>query len=306
MDQRNLLRGIIQRLLYSEVFQHPLKLEELTGLIAADEKTIQENLELLCSTQLVQQEDGYYYVFDSGTKINRRKSGNDKAQLMMPKAHRIGRKIYRFPYVKGVGISGSLSKGVLHADGDFDYFIITQPNRLWVARTLLILYKKVFLLNSRKHFCVNYFIDTENLEIEEKNPFTATEITTLIPVAGEVMGDFFNANAWTRDYLRKNDKITAFDTVNKPLLSKTITYTLNGKLGEWADQKFMRMTLKRWERKFGSLESDTFDLTMKSRKYISKHHPNNFQRRVLDSLNELKQKYAQLHQEELANLGIEL
>ncbi len=67
---------------------------------------------------------------------------------------------------------------------DLDFFIITAPNRLWIARTLLVLYKRVFLANSHKHFCVNYFIDEKHLEIEEKNLFTATELATVIPLYG--------------------------------------------------------------------------------------------------------------------------
>ena len=83
-----------------------------------------------------------------------------------------------------MGISGSLSKGYYDDDGDIDFFIITSPKRLWIARTFLILYKKIFLLNSRKYFCVNYFISSNALEIEEKNIFTATELTTLLPMFG--------------------------------------------------------------------------------------------------------------------------
>ena len=55
-----------------------------------------------------------------------------------------------FPFVRGIAISGSLSKGVMYKDGDIDYFIVTAPERLWICRTMLVLFKKLFLLNSKK------------------------------------------------------------------------------------------------------------------------------------------------------------
>ena len=76
--------------------------------------------------------------------------------------------ISKFPYVRAILLSGSISKGYMDKDSDVDYFIITQPNRLWVTRLLLMLFKKIFLFNSRKVFCINYFVDSEKLEIEEK------------------------------------------------------------------------------------------------------------------------------------------
>ena len=73
----------------------------------------------------------------------------------MPKAIKRAKFISKFPYIENVSISGALSKNYYNNDGDIDFFLITQPNRLWIARTLLIIYKKMFLLNSRKYFCVN-------------------------------------------------------------------------------------------------------------------------------------------------------
>ena len=67
------------------------------------------------------------------------------AKNIYQKALTVSRLISKFPYVEGVGISGSLSKGYYDDDGDIDFFIITSPKRLWIARTFLILYKKLFL-----------------------------------------------------------------------------------------------------------------------------------------------------------------
>src|SRR3989338_6558449 len=293
MNDADLKQQILLRLIYGEVFSHPLSLDELCKLVPGTNVDIKAALSALERAELIQRTGEYYFIFELKNKLERRHAGNANANALLPKAWKVGRKIYRFPYVEAVGISGSLSKGVLHEDGDFDFFIITRPNRLWVARTLLILYKKMFLLNSRKHFCVNYFIDTDHLEIEEKNAFTATEIATLLPVAGEAMHAFFAQNKWIENHGRSNEHLAHFPTVSKPLLSRIVTSTLNGPIGEWADRVCMRTTLRRWKYKFNGFEPETFELTMRSRRYISKHHPNNFQNKVLTRLEEIRQEFVQ-------------
>ena len=45
-----------------------------------------------------------------------------------------------------------------------------------------------------KNFCINYFVDSENLEIQEKNIFTATELVTLLPTFGREMYENLYAN----------------------------------------------------------------------------------------------------------------
>lgn len=309
--EHDLKKGILLHLLYSEIFKHPLTLSEITDFQSV--KTTLESSEIhnclkeLSTNGFIQHSNDFYFVFDEETKIERRNSGSKRAVQLLPKARRIAELISKFPFIEGVGISGSLSKGVLHDDGDFDFFIITKPDRLWVARTLLILYKKIFLLNSRKYFCVNYFVDSNNLEIEEKNRFTAVEISTLIPAAGSAIAEFHEKNKWVENYFpnyRRTDK--TISTIKKPLWSKALTTILKGRFGEWMDGKMMKVTLRRWNKKFGDFNKDKFDLTMKSRKYVSKHHPNDFQNKVLNMHQELIEKYRSIYNEQLRKHQIEL
>jgi predicted nucleotidyltransferase len=87
--------------------------------------------------------------------------------------------IKRFPFVRGVFVTGSLSKNSSDSSSDLDFMVITRKGRLWIARTLLMLFKKIFLLNSYKYFCINFLLSEDNLEIEDKNVFTATEVMTV-------------------------------------------------------------------------------------------------------------------------------
>lgn len=307
MFPSSLKKQVLERLLYSEVFKHPLTAAEISAGITTNPQETAALLSEMVASGLIFQYGEFYGVFDQENKIERRKEGMERAQQLYEKALKTGRFIHSFPFVKGVGISGSLSKGILHQDGDFDFFIITQNNRLWIARTLLILYKKLFLLNSKKYFCVNYFIDDINLEIEEKNLFTATEIHSLIPVVGEVLTEFHGANAWVRSYYPG----APFSEVvlpegKKPWFSRLLSAILSGRLGEWADKRCMHITFRRWKKKFSYFQTEKFELTLKTRRYISKHHPSDFQTKVLSKHRELIDRYKTHMNSSLVSEGIEL
>jgi hypothetical protein len=242
--------------------------------------------------------DGFYIDVNNPDRVERRLKGNEMARNIMPKAVKVSRKIARFPYVKAVCLSGALSKGYYDNEGDFDFFIITQPNRLWIARTLLVLYKKIFLLNSKKYFCVNYFISSDQLEISEQNLFTATEIATLIPLYGrETFQDFISANTWATPYFPNKPaaKASTIRETEKSGISKVIQKLFNGSFGTKVDVYLQKLTLKKWQRKFTFLAKEDFNLAMKSTRHVSKHHPQNYQnkvtKRLRERLNEVIEQY---------------
>jgi hypothetical protein len=293
-------KKILDQLIYSEIFGYPLTEKEIAHAIG--EKNVGQELMELSEQNLVLQKENFYTIFALDLKVEQRKKGNQKARELLPKALKTAHFISKFPFIEGVGISGSLSKGMLMDDADFDFFIITNANRLWVARTLLILYKKIFLLNSRKYFCVNYFIDTDHLAIEEKNLFTATEIATLIPAKGEIFLKFYEENNWVSDH-RRTRKLDsdAHIKIEKPLISKSIMFLLSNNFGEWLDKKSMQLTFRRWKKKFNEFDRTKFDLTMKSRPYVSKHHPNDFQNKVLKRYDELQLLFEKDYIQSMAN-----
>ncbi len=118
--------------------------------------------------------------------VKRRQQGNLRAEQLLPKAMKIGRFLSVFPYVRGIGISGSLSKMYAHEKADFDFFIITKANRLWIARTFMHLFKKLTFLTGKQHYyCMNYYLDEKALKLRDQNIYTAVEAITLIPVSGK-------------------------------------------------------------------------------------------------------------------------
>src|SRR5579859_7049866 len=145
----------------------------------------------------------FYTLKNDYFLVERRLQGNARAAKMMVTAKKVSSLLARFPFVKGIAISGSLSKNFADEDSDIDLFIIAAKNRLWIARTLMHCFKKLAFLVKREHyFCMNYYIDEEELQIREKNIYTAIEIATLMPVNGDTTFEqFYMSNNWTRNYL---------------------------------------------------------------------------------------------------------
>jgi hypothetical protein len=301
---------IARTLFYFELFSYPLTAREIWQFAhfessesthAATGETFevfQEKLQYLVKRGIVFQFQDFFQTQCQPEWVERRMDYNRRADAFLPKAQRMARFIAAFPYIRTVCVSGSLSKHCMRPDSDIDFFLITTPGRLWLARTLLVLFKKVFLFNSHKYFCVNYFIDTEHLEIEEQNLFTATEVVTLLPMRGqEWYHAFCQTNQWAwQQYPHYSPRPTHTVPPDKSSrFKRSAEWLLGGTLGDWLDRQAMRTTIHFWRKKFRHLDDHTFSVALKSRRYVSKHHPLYFQKKVLEHLAERMQEMNMSH-----------
>lgn len=277
-------------IIYFSIFKYPLTLEEVFSFSSAKNiEDIKNQLQDLTNNNIVFKFGNYYSDVNDASLVQRRLNGNIMAEHIMPKALKRGKLIMSFPFIESVSISGALSKGYYDDDGDIDFFIITKPKYLWLARTFLILFKKLFLFNSKKYFCVNYFISSDHLKIAEQNKFTATELITLIPIYGKTVFNLFVAqNKWALDFYpnRTINSQLLSESFKKPVWSQFIEFLFTNKLGNKLNLYLKKLTLKRWKSKFKHLRKKDFEIALKSTNDVSKHHPQDFQTKVIGSLNE--------------------
>lgn len=278
-------------LLYFEAFSYPLTAEEVFAYCHCPGKSssdVTRTLDALAASGQIFRFGNFFQTQNDPHWAARRHDNNRRAETFLPLAARMSRLIAAFPYVRGVFVSGSLSKHSMSVDSDIDFFVVTAPGRLWLARTLLVLFKKIVLFNSHKYFCVNYFVDTHHLEIEEKNLFSATEIVTLLPMYGsEWFERFCTANAWAwADFYPNCPPRPTGSTPRhrRSFAKKAQEWCLRGGAGDWLDRLAMRLTVGYWRRKFRHFEARDFEVALKSRRYVSKHHPSYFQKKVLERL----------------------
>jgi hypothetical protein len=295
---------VLKTLLYFDIFNYPLKAREILKFVRIKVNTVEavsDCLDELTEQKYVFRFDDLYSLNNDEKDITRRKKGNAEAERCMSLALKQARFISRFPFVRAVMASGSLSKGYMDEKSDLDFFIVTAPGRLWIARTLLVLYKRIFLLNSHKQFCVNYFVDSEHLEIDEKNLFTATELVTLIPLYDyESYRAVLLSNPWVMEFF-PNFKLQSAEKGGSPhrdIVKKVCQFMLMP-IAPVLDLFFMRITLRRWNRIYGSQYSRAdFEIAFKTQRHVSKNHPNHYQKKVLErydsKLEEFRNRLPQL------------
>ncbi len=267
-------------LLYFDLFDHPLTSEEIYTFFP--EKLDFADFERQLSTCDIPSSKGMYHVRETNDLVSIRKRREADARTMLAASAIVGKALKIFPFVRGVFLSGSLSKGVNDGHADIDLFIITPENRLWICRSLLIAFKKIFLLNSKKFLCPNYFITEGHLEIPEKNIFTATELVTLRPLSSKGrLQDLLEANTWIRSFYPnfRADDTTIIEKESRlqKLLELPMTdgYTTN-----W-DSRIMLYFRRVWKKRYPQYTTSEREFRFRSTPFSSKAHPNDYQTKVL-------------------------
>jgi predicted nucleotidyltransferase len=282
-------QNILKPLAYFDIFHYPLTRDEIRSY-AADTATAAATdraLGALVAAQKVFVTDGLYMLHNEPGQAVARRRANQLAQQRMQAARKAAAIIARFPFVEAVAVSGSLSKNFADAKTDIDFFVITTANRLWVARTLLHLLKKLSFVTGSQHlFCMNYFVDTAMLQIAEQNVFTATEIVTLVPMYGpDVLQRFVAANGWTAAFFPLRQLPTSdARPVKKGWLARLAQRLLGGAWGNGWDDRLMRITDRRWQKKAGRNQTNSRGIKMGlvASKHFSKPDPANFQQKVVE------------------------
>ncbi|MEE9187683.1 MAG: hypothetical protein V3U10_06535 [Bacteroidota bacterium] len=163
----HLQQHIFKTMLYYDIFSYPLKLEEIFTYLPCNSvhtDDVRNELSSLIDEQLILEHQGYYFLRHRDRAIVDRRLN---MELHAGRSWKIARFmtaiIKRFPFIRAVFVSGDLSINVSDDGSDIDFFVVTEHNRLWIARTLLVIFKKIVLLNRRKFFCNNYYLSETTL-----------------------------------------------------------------------------------------------------------------------------------------------
>lgn len=303
----NLQNDIKATLAYYDLFSYPLTQFEIFQFLhnKYEYSLFTAELELMILQQQVFKIDDFYSLHKEPALAERRKQGNQLARKMIKIAGKKAEFLFKFPYVRGIGVSGSLSKNYADEFSDVDFFIITKRNRLWVARTFLHLFKKLTFLSGNQHFyCMNYFISEEELTIEEKNIYTATEVVTLIPLKGYRSFQNFNiSNQWVKEFLPNHSmKISYLRDYPSGKLKSVLEVLLNNIAGSALDRLLMKITKNRWDKKTRErrLNSRGIIMGMKVSRNYAKPHPGNFQEKLVMKYEEKVLELMQLQRQAIS------
>ncbi len=206
--------AILRTLLYSDIFDYPLKETELFRFLITTKSIDKETFLKALSKKNVNVvfKNNFYCIKGHENIIAERIKREKLSVIKLKIARKIINLISLFPTIRFIGISGALSMGNAAKNDDIDLFIITRENAMWITRLFLIFilkimgkYRKRGDKNVANKICLNMLLDESNLKLsfDRQNLYCAHEIAQLMPIFSRdgVYKKFIRANNWTTKFL---------------------------------------------------------------------------------------------------------
>lgn len=279
-DLEPLAAQVLGMVLYFDVFRHPLTEPELTRLVRpGDPAAVARACDTLLSRGLLEGEGGWRHRPGTVRNVARRRSRARHAERVWPWAHRAARFLRSLPWVRGLLVTGSLSKNSAVPDGDVDFLVMVRPGRVWTLKTMLQGLRRALPHPARELFCTNYLMATDRLEVDDQNLFTAVELATAVPLAGrEACVALLEANDWAREFVPGLDWSIARAAALPPDdLPPPGEAAAAGRVEAAAMRAFDRY----WDRKYDWLDAGVRSQRFKRRTDVATNHLHDFQGYVL-------------------------
>lgn len=211
MDSR---AAILKTLLYSEIFNYPLKKEEIYNFLISSKKINKHDVYKALDSlkEILKKRDNYFYLSENAIDIGKRKIKEDIGIGKIKKAKKIIKKISIIPTIKFIGISGALSMKNSEINDDIDIFIISERGLTWTTRFLVVIflnilgvYRKKDSINFADKICLNMILDEDSMYFKNKkqNLYVAHEIAQMLPIFNKdkTFEKFIKANDWINNFL---------------------------------------------------------------------------------------------------------
>jgi hypothetical protein len=247
----NLNSAILKTLSYSDVFDHPLTLDEIYRFLVAH-ACREDILVCLGELDLAHQKDGYYFLRGREQIVEIRKYRESASRRAYNRAHWYGRILGRLPFVRMVALTGSLAMRNCDQTGDYDYMLVASHGRVWTARIFALLLNK-FANVFGETLCPNLIVSESMLEWKEHKLYAARELAQMVLISGAgVFNDLRVANNWIEDYLPNSNTSHVDAPYEKPsLFRKIIENFLSGKLGDKLESWEMDRKIRKFSRQQG-------------------------------------------------------
>ena len=218
----SLTGAILHTVSYADIFDYPITIEEihhyLIGWQTSFEDVQNEVSDMMNSNNNLASDGEYYFLKGHDDIVSSRQDKNAHAATLWRQARRYGYWISHLPFVRMVGVTGSLANNNVERNSDLDYLIVTEPGFLWLCRVMILALTRVTSLFGSS-ICPNYLLASNVLSLSERDLFTAQELARMVPVAGiRVYHEFRNQNSWTAEYLPNADDYPLTQHLNKPMI----------------------------------------------------------------------------------------
>lgn len=208
-------KAILKTLIYYDIFDFPLKAWEIHKWLISSSASLQQvegKLKKLKNQGKINNKGDYWFVSGRSNLIKNRERREDISKNHLIKANMISNIYKLIPWIKLVGVSGSLAMMGSREKDDIDLFVIADKNRIWLTRILLIVLttltglrrkRREKILSAAGKICINLILETDNLAQYKKNIYLAHEILQMHVLwqREEVYSKYLHDNEWAFKYL---------------------------------------------------------------------------------------------------------
>jgi len=249
-----LAEAILRTILYADVFDYPLTLDELQRFLCRTRATRSEVEATLRNDSWLSSRVVWAPPLITATgrtdTFGWRRNRERTSAEMERKATKYARYLCALPFVRMVALTGSLAmSNVRDGNGDIDFLIVTAKGRLWLVRLGAVALVHLARLEGVT-LCPNYILSTEALSLADQSLFTAHELAQMRPLCGhDCYRQMVTANGWAETYLPNG--FCREDTAEvgvSPLLraaKRLGEQLLRGRLGDALERREMARTIPR-------------------------------------------------------------
>ncbi len=257
-------------LAYFDLFDYPLKLQELHDYFLGEQPSLHElKIFLDEHKDLISHQDGYYFFKGRNLIILTREERQKISRQYWKKVRRYLPFILFVPFIKMVGICNTLAINNAAKESDIDLFIVAKKGRLFFVRFLTVLLFGA--LGVRRHgnkiagrFCLSFYTDDTVLNLEKiqagpEDIYLPYWILTMKPVYGpETYPQFVKENVWIHKYFDRSPSMTGHFLPKNILRFFAWLKELlwQGKWGDWVEKKLRSFQMKRHQRNLTELPSE--------------------------------------------------
>ncbi len=241
-------RALLLGVLYSDLFEYPLREDELHGALvgcAASPEQLEAALVALRGRFLARL-DGHVTWLGREHLVGLRRAREDAAPARWEQARRYARWLRRVPFVRLVAVCGSQARDNAPPEADLDFFCISAPRRLWLVQVMAMLLRRM-AARGGVEICPNYFLAEDALALSARDLYSAHEVLQVVPLRGRAAWEAFRAsNAWSTDFLPGFDaasRATRLDDEPAPAWTRRLERLLAGRAGDLLDRVVHRVLL---------------------------------------------------------------
>jgi hypothetical protein len=298
-SSKPLQADILRVLLYYDLWAYPLTARQLFAFLPVNTisfETFYSTLSTGGGGADVVVFDGFYFARGRSNDIVAQRLAKERHSAKLWRWARASMHVIkRCPFVRAIFVSGDLSMNATTENSDVDFFIITEPGRLWIVRALLTLFKKIVLFNRKKFFCLNYFVSSDHLSLDEQNIYLAAEIAHLKPVYNtEMFFAYLDANRWVKDFFPNFTlDFSSLPRINnrRSYLQKFLEIPFSAIPAEKLDSYLQKKMRGIWARRYPDIDDQTRESIFRCTRFESRAYVGNFQEKVLGLYDQKLREY---------------